>query len=288
MVDIPIDTTELILLIIVATSFFLFIVGIGLLFFINRNSNKRKKRKKIAISNSRKSNSSKQSTEASPLPDQNSRSGYKPCPYCAEMIQEVAIVCRFCGRDLTNGENAQPQVIIEPAVTASEKHPVINFWIVVGLLIGIGVCLSLFDIFFRSRSYSNNSVSLTIAARILSTISPSNNNPLAPTPASGGSSGNTYKNLVEVIDGWRCSPDGIGNMIFRGKVENISTAYNLRFVKLRATVFKSAGEVVNTNIGYIDSDILYANSSSTFTIYVDDPNREGSLCKIKVEDASLK
>ena len=77
-------------------------------------------------------------------------------------------------------------------------------------------------------------------------------------------------------------------MIFRGKVENISTTYNLRFVKLRATVFKSAGEVVNTNIGYIDSDILYANSSSTFTIYVDDPNREGSLCKIKVEDASLK
>jgi len=84
-------------------------------------------------------------------------------------------------------------------------------------------------------------------------------------------------------DLWNCSHDSLGYMVFEGKIINNSTS-NFRYVKLRGTVFDSANNIVNTDWSYIDSDILYANSSSTFSIYVKDPNGTGKSCKVIIED----
>lgn len=95
-------------------------------------------------------------------------------------------------------------------------------------------------------------------------------------------------NQVNIDKGkWSCEHDSIGNMIISGTVSN-SSNYDLQFVELRGTVYTASGDVVNTNTSYIDSDILGAKSTSTFDIYVDDPDERATKCGVRVEDARFK
>jgi hypothetical protein len=92
---------------------------------------------------------------------------------------------------------------------------------------------------------------------------------------------------VTVPHSLRCT-NGADHMTISGKVQNMSDTDDLQFVELRGTVLKANGTTVNTDTGYIDSDTPVRNSSSTFTLIINNPNDAGTDCQVQVEGASFK
>ena len=59
------------------------------------------------------------------------------CPYCASWIPDVAITCRFCGREVTPLSNARR----EPQGSAPAPGRVFTLFLLLILLVFLGVAL---------------------------------------------------------------------------------------------------------------------------------------------------
>jgi hypothetical protein len=63
----------------------------------------------------------------------------KQCPFCAEDIQDAAIVCKHCGRDLKSGAS-QVQVVAPPKKTSPAAWGCLTVIVLFVVLVMIGQC----------------------------------------------------------------------------------------------------------------------------------------------------
>ncbi len=83
---------------------------------------------------------------------------------------------------------------------------------------------------------------------------------------------------------WHCERDGM-RMKFIGQVVNTSPTESMLLVKLSANLYDQANHFVNSDVGFVEGEVLAPNSPGHFTLFVADPDQRAVGCRLTVEEA---
>jgi hypothetical protein len=158
----------------------------------------------------------------------------KKCPYCAEEIQDQAVVCKHCGRDL-NSSASQVQVVPPKKKTSP-------------LAWG---CLTIIVLFVLA-GYCGSQVARPTPSSTSSAGSPA----ATPTPAAP-------TNELALLSSRGYESEGGSYFIVEGEVQNI-TDKPLRRIAAKSTWYDKNGTLMSSDDALVDYDPLMPGQKSPF------------------------